>query len=90
MLEALQHTAEHERTTPEKLLERLRKTGRDSLVRQDLRIRKAIDVVADSAKPIALSQAEARERLWTPEKERDEVAEEGGEEKESGLWTPGS
>jgi trigger factor len=90
MLEALGHTAEHERTTPEKLLERLRKNGRDSLVRQDLRVRKAIDLVAESAKPIALSQAEARERLWTPEKERDEAESKGGEGAEAGLWTPGS
>lgn len=84
MVEALEHTAEHERTTPEKLLERLRKTGRDSLVREDLRIRKTIDLLAESAKPIPMAQAEARERLWTPEKER-------GEESQSAeLWTPGS
>jgi trigger factor len=85
MIEALEHTAEHERVTPEKLLERLRKNGRDALVRDDLRIRKAIDLVAESAKPIPLAQAEARERLWTPEKEQEE--EEGAE---AGLWTPGS
>jgi trigger factor len=83
MLEALEHTAEHERTTAEKLLERLRKTGRDSLVREDIRLRKAIDLVAESAKPIPLAQAEVRERLWTPEKERGEPGEGAG------LWTPG-
>jgi trigger factor len=83
MLEALEHTAEHERTTAEKLLERLRKTGRDSLVREDIRLRKAIDLVAESAKPIPLAQAEVRERLWTPEKERGEAGEGAG------LWTPG-
>jgi trigger factor len=86
MLEALEHTAQHELTTPEKLLERLRRSGRDNLVREDLRVRKAIDVLAESAKPIPLAQAEARERLWTPEKER---AEEEREER-AGLWTPGS
>ena len=43
MVEALEHTAEHERTTPEKLLERLRENGRDALVREDIRARKAID-----------------------------------------------
>jgi trigger factor len=80
-LEALAHAAEHERTTPEKLLERLRKDGRDEMVREDIRVRKAIDVVADSAKPIPLAQAEAREQLWTPEKERQEAG---------GLWTPDS
>jgi trigger factor len=66
------------------VLERLRKAGRDSLVRDDLRMRKAIDLVAESAKPIPLAQAEARERLWTPEKERPE------EQEGAALWTPGS
>jgi trigger factor len=83
MVEALAHTAEHERTTPEKLLERLRANGRDALIRQDLRMRKALDLLAESAKPIPMAQADARERLWTPEKERAE-AEEG-----PALWTPG-
>jgi trigger factor len=84
MLEALEHTAEHERTTAAKLLERLRKVGRDSLVRDDLRVRKAIDLLAESAEPIPLAQAEARERLWTPEQERAEAGQGPG------LWTPGS
>ncbi len=81
MVEALAHTAEHERTTPEKLLERLRENGRDAMVREDIAVRKAIDLVAESAKPIPLEQAEAREKIWTPEKEE--------EEKPSELWTPG-
>ena len=81
MVEALAHTAEHERTTPEKLLERLREDGRDAMVREDIRIRKAIDVVADAAKPIPLAQAEAREKIWTPEEEKKEAG---------ALWTPGS
>jgi trigger factor len=81
LLEALAHTAEHERTTPEKLLARLRENGRDAVVREDIVVRKAIDVVAGSAKPIPREQAEAREKIWTPEKE-----EEGKGE----LWTPGS
>jgi trigger factor len=81
MTEALAHSAEHERTTPEKLLERLRENGRDAMVREDIQVRKAIDIVAESAKPIPLEQAEAREKIWTPEKE--------AEEKPSELWTPG-
>ena len=81
MVEALAHTAEHERTTPEKLLERLRENGRDAMVREDIRVRKAIDLVAESAKPIPLEQAEAREQIWTPEKEREAAG---------GLWTPDS
>jgi trigger factor len=80
MVEALAHTAEHERTTPEKLLARLRENGRDAMVREDIQVRKAIDLVADSALPIPLEQAEAREKIWTPEKEQEEKGE---------LWTPG-
>jgi trigger factor len=83
MEEALEHTAEHERMSPRKLLERLRAEGRDVLVREDLRVRKAIDLVAESAKPIPLGQAEARERLWTPDEGTQAGA--GGQ-----LWTPGS
>jgi trigger factor len=82
MVEALAHAAEHERTTPEKLLARLRENGRDAMVREDIAVRKAIDLVAESAKPIPLEQAEAREKIWTPEKEE--------EEKPSELWTPDS
>jgi trigger factor len=66
MVEALAHSAEHERTTPEKLLARLRENGRDAMIREDIQVRKAIDVVAESAKPISLERAEAREKLWTP------------------------
>jgi trigger factor len=80
MIEALEHSAEHERTTAEKLLKRLRESGRDTMIRDDIRFRKAIDLIAESAKPIPLEQAEAREQIWTPEKERKEVGE---------LWTPG-
>jgi trigger factor len=80
MLEALAHPAEHERTTPQKLLKRLRESGRDATVREDIRFRKAIDLVAENAKPIPLEQAEAREKIWTPEKEREAAGS---------LWTPG-
>jgi trigger factor len=80
LLEALAHPAEHERTTPEKLLKRLRESGREAMIREDIRFRKAIDLVAEAATPIPLEQAEAREQIWTPEKERKEAGE---------LWTPG-
>jgi trigger factor len=89
MIEALEHSAEHERTTPEKLLERLRQSGRDKMVSEDLRARKAIELVAESAKPISKEEADARkekaeaaEKIWTPEKERGEKSGE--------LWVPGN
>jgi trigger factor len=84
LIEALAHTAEHEGIAAEELLQRLRESGRDELVREDIVVRKAIDLLAESAVPIPLEQAEAREKIWTPEKEQDE------EEKPSELWTPGS
>jgi trigger factor len=80
LLEALSSGEEGE--TPERLLERLRDTGRDALLRSELRLRKAADLIAGSAVPIPQGQAAAREQLWTPDKEKAE----GGE---SGLWTPG-
>jgi len=80
MVEALAHTAEHERTTPQKLLKRLRESGRDAMVREDIRFRRAIDLLAEAAVPIAKERAEARESIWTPEKEREEAGS---------LWTPG-
>lgn len=66
MIEALAHTAEHERTTPEKLLERLRRDGREALVLNDILGRKAVDLVAESAKPIPLGPEESRAKLWAP------------------------
>jgi trigger factor len=70
--------------SPDKLLARLRETGRDALLRNEVRLRKAADVIAESAKPIPVEQAAARDKLWTPEKEAQ------GEKAESELWTPGS
>jgi len=97
MVEALAHTAEHERTTPEKLLARLRENGRDAMVREDIQVRKAVDLIAGAAKPIPLAQAEAREKIWTPDEERgadrrreQQVSDVPEEEKPSELWTPGS
>jgi trigger factor len=80
LVEALAHSAEHERTTPEKLLARLRESGRDAMIAEDIKARKAIELVAEAALPIPLEQAQAREAIWTPEKEREEKADK--------LWTP--
>jgi trigger factor len=74
--------------SPEKLLQQLRETGRDGLLRSEVRLRKAADVIAESAKPIPAEQAAARDKLWTPEKDQAEPAE--AEAAETGLWTPGS
>jgi trigger factor len=79
LVEALEHSAEHERTTPEMLLARLRENGREAMIAEDIRARKAIELVTEAAVPIPLEQAEAREAIWTPEKEREKAGK---------LWTP--
>jgi trigger factor len=82
LLAALRTAAEREKTKPEKLLEQLRKTGRDLPIQREIRLRKAVDLLTESAEPIDLETAAAREKLWTPEKQRNE---QGSQQ----LWTPG-
>ena len=84
LLEAVRAAAPAgEKSSPAKLLERLRSSGRLDALRDDLAQRKALDLVAESATPIALEQAQARDKLWTPGA--------GGEAPAGGqLWTPGS
>ena len=65
----------------------LEKRGRVDALRADLATRKAIDLIADGATPIAAAQAEAREQIWTPEQGDPEG---GSGEKPGELWTPGS
>jgi trigger factor len=64
-------------------LKRARSQGADDALREDIAMRKAVDLVVEHAKPIPAEQAAAREALWTPEKE--ESGARSGE-----IWTPGS
>ncbi|HEV2997464.1 MAG TPA: trigger factor [Solirubrobacteraceae bacterium] len=84
LLEALRPTAEREHSEPEGLLQRLRDNGRLEELREDLAAREAIELIAAQAKPIPLEQAQAREKIWTPEKERQDA----GEDAPARLWTP--
>jgi trigger factor len=65
---------------PEQALSALRDSGRFETLRDDLRLRKALDRVAAEVKRIPLAQAEAREAIWTPDKEKPPT--------ETKLWTP--
>ncbi len=65
-------------------MKRARAQGADEALRDDIAMRKAVDLLAESAKPIPADQAAAREKLWTPE--RAETPERGSEQ----IWTPGS
>ncbi len=89
LLEALAPTAEREDVEPQTLLEDLRGAGRLEDVREDLAARQAIEVIAESAKPIPIAQAAAREKLWTPGKDTEGAgAAEQGAEQAGRLWTP--
>ena len=83
MLEAVAEAAPPgERMSPKKLLERLRSNGRLDALKDDLEQRKALDLIAGSAKPITTEQARVRDKLWTPG---------SGEPAGTGqLWTPDS
>ena len=81
LLEALAPPA-GEKGKPEKLLKRLRDEGRDSLLAEEITMRKASDLIVEQAKPVEMDRAEAREKLWTPEGEGQAEAAAGD------LWTP--
>lgn len=66
----------------DEVIEDLWQHGRHEDLREDLRLRAALDRVAAEVKPIPIEQAAAREAIWTPDKEKPET--------ETKLWTPGS
>jgi trigger factor len=65
-------------------LKRARSQGADDALRDDIAMRKAVDLVAEHAEAIPVEQAKARDKLWTPGKDEAEKASAGE------LWTPGS
>jgi trigger factor len=64
-------------------MKRARSQGADEALREDIAMRKAVDLLVESAKPIPQEQAAARDKLWTPDKEKDESG--SGQ-----IWTPGT
>ncbi len=90
LLEALAPTAEREQVEPAELLDQLRANGRLDELREDLAARMAVELLADRAKPISVEQAQARDALWTPDKDGEgEQAVAGGAAGAPGkLWTP--
>jgi trigger factor len=82
LLEELGPAAERANTTPEELLERVRKNGQLDRLRRDVAEQQAVELLVSEAKAISVEQAKARDKLWTPGKEGPEGAGQ--------LWTPGS
>jgi len=63
-------------------LQKLRESGRFETLREDMRLRNALDRIVGEVKRIPKELAEARGALWTPDKEKQQTGTK--------LWTPGS
>jgi trigger factor len=79
VMEAVERAAPSEGTSPKKLYERLKNLGRLEQIEDDLAQRKALDLVADSAKAIGVEQAKKAGKRYTkgadePAAEEDEAA----------------
>jgi trigger factor len=66
---------------PEAFVQQVWESGSREALRADLRLRRALDRVVADVQRIPVGLAEAREKLWTPEKEKTEPVAK--------LWTPG-
>jgi trigger factor len=80
--ELIREQAEAAGEDPEQVIEDLWQHGRHEDLREDLRLRAALDHVAAEVQPIPMEQAAARDAIWTPDKEKPET--------ETKLWTPGN
>ena len=60
----------------------LQENGGYERIRADLRLKKALDEIVASVKRIPVELAAARDKLWTPEKEKEGT--------KMNIWTPGS
>jgi trigger factor len=67
---------------PDEAVAQVRQAGRFDTLREDLRLRAAVDRIAAEVEPISPDLAAAREKLWTPDKEKEPA--------DTKLWTPGS
>jgi trigger factor len=80
--ELIREQAELAEDDPDEAVKQVFDSGRQEVLRQDLRLRKALDRVAAETKRVPAEVARAREDIWTPDKETQPT--------ETKLWTPGS
>ncbi|MCY7304426.1 MAG: trigger factor [Thermoleophilia bacterium] len=78
----IREQAELSGDNPEEVVEGIWAHGHQESLREDLRMRAALDRLVAEVKPISPDLAEARDKMWTPDKENTEP--------EKKLWTPGS
>jgi trigger factor len=67
---------------PDGMVATLRESGDFEQLRGDLRLRRALDALVAGVTKIPVDLARAREKLWTPEKEKAGA--------KMNIWTPGS
>jgi trigger factor len=80
--ELIREQAELAGDDPDDAVRKVFESGRQEVLRSDLRLRKALDRVAAEAKRVPAEVVRAREDIWTPDKETSPT--------ETKLWTPGS
>lgn len=67
---------------PDAAVDVIRERGGFPRIRDDLRFKEALDQIVSDVKRIPSGLADARDKLWTPEKEKDTSP--------VNIWTPGS
>jgi trigger factor len=81
-VDALIREQSEEDDNVEEAITQLRDSGAYERLREDLRLRAALDRLAQDVKRIPVELAEARESIWTPEQDKPATPTK--------LWTPGS
>jgi trigger factor len=79
--ELVREGAEATGEDPDAAVDEVMQHGANQL-REDLRLKKALDRIVAEVKPIPVELAAARDQIWTPDKEKSPT--------ETKLWTPGS
>ncbi|HET7758570.1 MAG TPA: trigger factor [Gaiellaceae bacterium] len=80
--ELIREQAELAEDDPDEAVKQVFDSGRQEVLRQDLRLRKALDRIAAESQRIPADVARARDEIWTPDKDSPQT--------ETKLWTPGS
>ena len=80
--ELIREQAEPAGEDPDEVIAQLREAGRFETLRADLRLKETLDRIVSEVKRISPDLAQARDKLWTPDKETAPT--------ETKLWTPAS
>jgi len=80
--ELIREQAEAADEDPSEVISQLREAGRFETLRADLRLKQTLDRIVSEVKRISPDLAQARDQLWTPDKETAPT--------ETKLWTPAS